>query len=225
MKNLLILHGALGTADLMNPLKSALQDDFKVHSLSFSGHGDAPFNENGFGIEAFAKEVKAYLQTNNLENIPVFGYSMGGYVALHLESVHPNRFSQITTLGTKFDWNPESARHESSRLVPAVISEKVPRFAALLDSRHQDWERLVESTAQMMRSLGDAPLLTTENMGEIKCPITIMLGDADNMVSHDESEKAAQNLPNGQFKLLENCPHPIEKVNAEMLANVLKSLI
>lgn len=225
MKDLLILHGALGTADLMKPLKEALQEDFKVHTLSFSGHGDEPFSESGFGIAVFAEEVAAYMQAHDLQNIPVFGYSMGGYVALYLESIQVGTFSNIATLGTKFDWNPESARHESSRLVPAIISEKVPKFAALLASRHLDWEGLVESTATMMRSLGDTPLLTNENLANIQCPTTIMLGDADNMVSHTESENAAKHLALGQLKLLESCPHPIEKVNTEMLANELKSQI
>ncbi|CAF3356859.1 unnamed protein product, partial [Rotaria sp. Silwood2] len=38
-----------------------------------------------FSIELFADDVVTYLEKNNLENIDVFGYSMGGYVAFSLQ--------------------------------------------------------------------------------------------------------------------------------------------
>lgn len=224
MKDLLILHGALGTAQLMEPLKEALATKFKVHLLTFSGHGSEAFDPAGFGIATFAQEVEGYLEQNGLQNIPVFGYSMGGYVALYLETVKPGSFSQIVTFGTKFDWNPEAAQHETARMVPAIIKEKVPQFAALLAARHTDWEALMEATTQMMRSLGESPLLNQENLSAIQTNTTILLGDADNMVSPEESKWATEQLKNGRFELLEDCPHPIEKVKPEMLSNKLISL-
>jgi esterase/lipase len=54
MNSILLLHGALGSAEQLVPLKTALEQSGRnVFSLNFSGHGGAPFM-NEFGIAQFA---------------------------------------------------------------------------------------------------------------------------------------------------------------------------
>ena len=83
----------------------------------------------------------------------------------------------------------------------------------------------MEATAKMMLDLGESPLLNTGSFSKVDIPVTIIRGDTDQMVGQEESETAAQKLPKGDFRLLENCPHPIEKVDPAMLASVLQSMI
>ena len=225
MKDLVLLHGALGADTLFQPLMAELTG-FRCYTFNFSGHGGAPFSTKGFGIEVFARELEKFLDDQRLKEVPVFGYSTGGYVALYLELTRPGTFSQIVTLGTKFDWKPETAQHEASRMVPEVIKNKVPKFASLLSQRHGDhWEQLMEATVKMMIGLGNAPLLNEQNLTQLKAPSHIMLGDGDQMVSPQESKKVSQTLPNGHFEMLTDTPHPLEKVNATMLASKLRALI
>jgi hypothetical protein len=42
------------------------------------------------------------------------------------------------------------------------------------------------------------------------------------MVGREESERAAHALPKGKFQLLEATPHPMEKVDIEVLQAVLR---
>jgi len=83
MKNLLILHGAIGSKSQFNSLASLLNNQFNIHLLNFSGHGGEAFKEN-FNIPQFADDVLVYLEQQKVESIDIFGYSMGGYVALYL---------------------------------------------------------------------------------------------------------------------------------------------
>ncbi len=223
MKNLLLLHGALGSSTVMEPLAEAFYADLEVHTLDFSGHGGAPFAD-GFGIGAFTAEVLDFLDENGLETVDIFGYSMGGYVALNLARLHPGRVGKIATLATKFDWTPEGAGRESSMLNPEKIEAKIPAFAELLRVRHapNDWKVLLQKTAGMMLELGERPLLTPEVLANIPHPALICLGDSDQMVALAESEQAAQALPNGRFELIPQTPHPMEKVNIEVLQAALR---
>ncbi len=107
MKHIILLHGAIGTACQLQPLSAALSKyNFKTHTLNFSGHGKASF-QTDFGIEQFAAELEVFIETNNLIQPAVFGYSMGGYVALHLAYTKPGLLGTIITLGTKFDGRPK----------------------------------------------------------------------------------------------------------------------
>lgn len=213
---ILLLHGALGSKEQLEPLKKLLLTQNRdVYTLNFSGHSGEPFSQKGFGIEIFADDVIHFLDKHQLKVVNIFGYSMGGYVALWCTYLHPERINKIITLGTKFDWNPPSAEKEVSKMNAEKIIEKVPAFARLLEHRHapNDWKILLSKTKGMMTALGDQPLLNLLNVREIQNPCTILLGDIDDMVDRLFSETIAQTLPHAQFHLLPNTPHPIEKVD------------
>jgi esterase/lipase len=223
MKSVLLLHGALGCSTQLEPLKQALQQTgFSVYDLNFSGHGGQPFSES-FGIEQFAEETYTFIIANKLEAVSVFGYSMGGYVAIWLAYQNPELIKQIVTLGTKFDWSPESATREINKMNPEKIEQKIPAFARLLQSRHtpNDWKVLMGKTAALMQQLGNAPLLSEKILAQIKTPTTIALGDADDMADRAYSQKVSTLMPMAKFYVLTNTPHPIEKVSVDEIVKLI----
>jgi esterase/lipase len=226
MKDIILLHGAIGASDQLNPLAESLSaKGFSVHQFSFSGHGKIPFAQQ-FSIEQFATELYQFILEHNLEQVNVFGYSMGGYVALYLGSQKPNLMGKIATLATKFDWNPEGAVKEAAMLNPETIQQKVPTFAEALQNRHgENWIALLNKTAEMMQVLGDAPLLTDEVLNTIESPVLLGLGDKDSMVSLDETRKVFAALTKSNMYMLPNTKHPIEGVNVELLSAVLEGYL
>lgn len=227
MRKILLLHGALGCSGQFDNLSKALTNEgFTVYKLNFSGHGGQPFTKS-FGIETFAAEVHDFLTENDLQNIPVFGYSMGGYVAMWLAHVCPSLIGRIVTLGTKFDWSPDSAAHEVKKLDPKKVEEKVPAFARLLESRHHpnDWKELMVKTSNMMVRLGNAPLLTRVTLNTITNRTLILLGDQDDMADRSFSNDVATIISHGRFQLLSDTPHPIEKVDIRKLTTILATFL
>lgn len=214
MENLLLLHGALGSALTLEPLREALANTYRVHTLNFEGHGGRPFPEETFSITLFARNVLDFLDSNKLDNVHVFGYSMGGYVGLYLAHTHPERFKSIFTLATKFAWSEEAAAREIKLLNPEKITEKIPSFATILAQRHQpqSWAQNVEQTAHMMLQLGKHPLLTNEILSQISLPVQVAVGDKDNMVTLEETIQAYRCLPNGCLLVLPNTRHPLETI-------------
>lgn len=219
----LIIHGALGAASQLEPVKLAFQNlGLTAYTLDLSGHGGSAF-QTKFGIEQFAADVLQWLDEHGIQKVNIFGYSMGGYVALRLANDHPDRVGAIVTLGTKFDWSIESAVREVAKLNPDKIIEKIPAFARILEKRHapNDWKELLHKTSGMMRALGEQPLLTPEILQSITTPVRVYLGDQDDMADRAYSMQVAHWLPNGKFFLVANTPHPIEKVSVENLTTLV----
>jgi pimeloyl-ACP methyl ester carboxylesterase len=222
MNPIILLHGALGASDQLNPLKQLLEASGRtVYTFNFSGHGGRAF-PSSFTIETFANDLDAFLLEHHLHQVDVFGYSMGGYVALWYALNHPEKINFIATLGTKFDWNPESVATELKKLNPSKIEEKVPSFAAALAKRHapNDWKDLMHKTGDMMTALGSNPLLTVDNVLAIQNKIVVGQGDQDDMADRGYAEKIAATLPNGRFVLFSDTPHPIEKVDITKIADL-----
>ncbi len=222
MKDVILLHGALGAQVQFDDLRKRLEPEYKCHSLDLPGHGSSSFAKQ-FGIEAFSRELENFIEQYQLKNPLIFGYSMGGYVALFLESTKPNTFSKIFTLGTKFQWTPEIAEKESGFLDPEKIREKVPDYAKRLEELHGDkWPQLCEETAKMMRYLGTMNLLNAESYGSIQIPVRVGIGDKDKMVTLEETTGVFRKLKKGSFLVMPSTPHPIEQVSPERLAYKLR---
>lgn len=222
---LLLLHGAISSRKQFDVLIPFLNDRLEVHAISFPGHGGSKIPEESFSIPLFSSAVLNYLDEKKLNGIPVFGYSMGGYVALYMAVQHPHRFSKIFTLATKMTWTKAIAEKETEQLNPEKIQEKVPAFAAALAQTHgpQDWKKVLEKTKDMLLGLGENPALTEKEFRQIEIPVTVGIGALDKMVSVEESERAASHLKNGKLMVLPDTPHPFEKVNHQVLAGLLQN--
>jgi len=149
----------------------------------------------------------------------VFGYSMGGYVALYNEAQSPGTFKKIVTLGTKFNWTPDVAAKEVRMLNPDIIEEKVPKFAAHLSRMHEsnDWKENMRNTATMMEAMGNNPPLNEVDLSKVNCPVHLLVGDKDMMVSKAETLVIKEQLSDVRFDILEGVEHPIEKLDLAKL--------
>ena len=227
MEHILLLHGAIASKDQISLLEKKLADSFTVYSLNFSGHGGSPVADEGFSINLFASEVIAYIEEKGIDSINIFGYSLGGYVAMYLAKHHPERIKKIITLATKFIWDETIAANETKMLNPAKIEEKIPDFAAALQKRHapNDWKMVLAKTADMLTAMGKDNPLKAADYRAIPQPILLMLGDRDKMVTLDETVNVYKLLPQAQMAVLPNTPHPIEMVNTDRLAFEIKSFL
>jgi pimeloyl-ACP methyl ester carboxylesterase len=208
----------------MQKLKVKLSDHFTVYDLDFPGHGNHSLDvEETFSIALFATHLIDFLEENNCDKINVFGYSMGGYVAITAAAKSPHLFNHIVTYGTKFNWSPEIAAQEVKMLNPEKIEEKVPKFAQALEALHapNDWKIVMHKTADLMLGLGDGSGLQTADFDLVKQSVTVGWGSADKMVSALESKNVADRLANGKFVSLENQPHPIEIVDVDVLVEYI----
>lgn len=218
-KTLILLHGALGSESQFNRLKAQLETHFDVHSLTFEGHGGVPLF-SPFGMDTFVENVRSYMDNHQLKSASFFGFSMGGYVALKMASMNPEKVEKVITYGTKFAWNPAFSAGEVRKLNPDKIAEKVPHFAHYLSMVHAplDWKKVVNDTAEMMTNLGEKNELTETVFKVISQPTLILLGELDGMSTVEESSAVAKLLPNGKLEIIPGFEHQIEKVDQEVVA-------
>ena len=220
---LLLLHGALGNKRQFDSLRSTLERAFELYDLDFEGHGESASTQE-FSMDLFVENVVHQVKSHELTPVNIFGYSMGGYVALCLAHQNPDLVNKIMTLGTKFDWTRESATKEVKMLNPDKIAEKVPHFADKLKKDHpcNDWKEVVYKTGRMMQGLGNGKNLSIDDLKQINHKVLICLGTQDEMVTVAESESAANALPNGSLMMIENFRHPLEKVDVQKLTEDIK---
>jgi pimeloyl-ACP methyl ester carboxylesterase len=227
MKHLLLLHGALGHPSQFEPYEPELSQYFYLHKLLFEGHGSSPIPEEGIYMERYIAQVSQYCEDNQLDDVCIFGYSMGGYVALCYALEQPQKVQSVITLATKLQWTEESALKESKMLNPDVIEEKVPKYAMHLAGLHgsDKWKGLLSAISGMINHLGKRPLLTPDEFVRLKDKVQLMVGDKDTLVSVEETYAASKEIPGAGFAVLPQTVHPFEKVRPELLTALLMDFL
>lgn len=220
MNRILLLHGAIGAKDQFKILRELLSVDMEVHTMNFTGHGGMKLPDEPFTIDMFARDIITYLDSNNIIEINIFGYSMGGYAALYAALNNPGRIAKIFTLAAKFEWTPEIAEREVKMFDAQKLKVKVPKFAEELARRHGEdkWVTLLQKTSEMMTGLGNKNVLSAELLNQINNEVLVGIGDSDKMVSLEETITAYRVLPNANLIVLPATPHPIEMADSIRLA-------
>ncbi len=223
-KNLVCLHGALGCAAQLEQTLAPLKSFYNLYFLDFPGHGKKA--NQIVSLEACVAATRNFIREQKLMGTSIFGYSMGGYVALLLAKQNPELVGKIITLGTKLEWNPEIAAAEVKKLNPVLIQEKVPHYAKMLKKWHGNaWKNVLVQTALFMQDLGRKPLLNADVYQSILHPVLVLLAENDNMVSKEETQFAAQMLPFATFQEVAHSAHPIEKVDVEKLQKAIACFV
>ncbi|MCL1090627.1 2-succinyl-6-hydroxy-2,4-cyclohexadiene-1-carboxylate synthase [Shewanella profunda] len=99
LPTLVLLHGFLGTKADWLPLMPTLSQYFHCICVDLPGHGDnqgelAP-TELDDGFSQCVEDVMARLNGLHIDRFHLYGYSLGGRIALHLAKAHPQRLLSL----------------------------------------------------------------------------------------------------------------------------------
>lgn len=104
LPTLVLLHGFLGTKADWLPLMPALSQHFHCLCVDLPGHGDnqedllpqpTQRGEEHQGFPSCVEGIIALLDGLNIRQFHLYGYSLGGRIALHLAKAHPERLLSL----------------------------------------------------------------------------------------------------------------------------------
>lgn len=218
-KNLIFLHGALGTSKNWVPVIELLKDEsFTIHNLDFPGHGSS--SEPISGLQSLIDFLENYIQTNQLSNATIIGYSMGAYVALSALKQKVIQTPQLICIATKTLWNPTIAEAESNKL-------NIDNLNSVVDKLQQDnvvsLETLISNTQSILKDIGDNPI-SGNDISLLMTDIHFVRGEKDKMVTLEENTEFANNTRNPLITIPEQ-GHLLERIDKFILAETIKQLV
>ncbi|MFC9688621.1 alpha/beta fold hydrolase [Kribbella sp. NPDC056951] len=180
---LLLLHGGLFNIDLQfGPLLPGLSEGRQVIAMDFQAHGRTNDIDRPLGTAALASDVVGLLRELGVPQVDLFGFSVGGAVALELAIKHPELVRKAVISSTSF--RPDGMRPENA----AVGEMKVEMIAGtpmeseyLAKSPHPDHEHLQELLNKLGAFIGDVDGWSDEEIRGIAAPTLMTAGDCDAM--------------------------------------------
>ncbi len=114
---LLFIHGGLADRTFWDTQLQAFHGRHRVVALDLAGHGESGSNRKRWGIPEFGADVKAVADAEELQQVVLFGNSLGGPVAVEAALLMPGRVLGVAGVDTfhslEYQMTPEQARQRA----------------------------------------------------------------------------------------------------------------
>jgi len=242
---LLLVHGYPFDHTIWRDQIDAL-DGFRRVAPDLRGMGQSDAPDLGYGMEIYAADLAALLDTLDLGQVVLCGLSMGGYVAFEFLRHWRSRVRGLVLMDTRAEADTAEGRRARDaaaavareRGASAVADAMLPKVLApdTVNRRPDITERvrdmmaatpvagIVGALAAMRDRPGSEPLLPTL----AGLPTLIVVGEADSLTPPDQAGAMAQAIPGARLVTIPGAGHlpPVEQPGAttEALRSFLQSL-
>ena len=176
---LVVLHGAYMIIDAMGDVLPGLAETRQVIAVELQGHGRTADIDRPHSYESMADDVAALLRHLEIEDADVFGFSMGGGVALQVAIRHPEVVRKLVVASASHASDHMHA--ELLEMIPSITPEAFagsPIEEAYLQTapNPEDFPTLV---AKLKRLDMEPFAWPQEDIRGIQAPTLLIVGDSD----------------------------------------------
>ena len=175
---LVLLPGAFYTIEAMGELVPQLATGRRVIAVELQGHGHTADIERPLSFESMADDIAALITFLGLEQADLFGYSLGGGVALQTAIRHPEVVRKLALASTAFKregWYPEDLAAFSAMSAEAFSGTPIHDAYLQTSPMPEAWPSVVAKVRQLVTSDYD----WTAGVAALKTPTLLLIGDAD----------------------------------------------
>lgn len=204
-----------------------LSYDFHVILFDNRGAGRSGTSPPGYTMDEMADDAAAVLDVLGIASAHVFGFSMGGMIALHFVLRYPERVRRLilgcTTAGGALAVHPEE-RVVEALVKPETTGDRRRDFFAgmwisLSDGCMMDQPETVARLADLAAENPQTPLGyagqlqavlahdVTDRLDEIRAPCLILHGGADRLIPPENGRLLAAGIPGARFLLYPDAGH------------------
>jgi len=220
-KPLVLLHGGLATIDvLFGQLLPPLAQTRQVIAVELLAHGHTAVIERPLSFELMADDIAALIKHLGLEQADLFGFSLGGGVALQTAIRHPEVVRKLVVVSApckRDGWYPEVLAGMASmnaEAAEAMMGSPMHQAYVSVAPKPEDWSALVAKSGQLLRQDYD----WSTAVASITAPTLIVVGDADSvrpahavelfgLLGGGKVDGAMGGLPHSQLAMLPGTTH------------------
>jgi pimeloyl-ACP methyl ester carboxylesterase len=168
------------TIEAMGALVPQLAASRQVIGVELQGHGHTADSDRALRWEWLADDIAALMRHLNLAQADLFGFSLGGGVALRLAIQLPEMARKLALASTAFrrdGWYPETLAGMAA--IDAEAFKATPIYQGYLQTspRPEAWPDFVRKMRQLLSEDYD----WTQDVTALKSPVLIAVGDADGL--------------------------------------------
>lgn len=239
---LLLAHGFLMDESMFDPIRKVLaHTDINVVAWDARGHGRTGYGDNPrFDYWDLATDGLRVLDALGIENAIVGGMSQGGYTALRMALLAPERVTGLALLDTEADacTRDEETYYENffdewcgAGALRPLAEDLAPRLIGGTDPQiwHTWITRWLAGDRSAIRPAADCLIgrdSVDGRLNEITVPALVLRGEHDHSSTADKCARLAAGLPGaGEVRTVAGAGHGCALTHPEQVAAALAGLV
>ena len=203
---LVFLHGGVCTIELcMGKVRAPFVKSRRTIAIEQQGHGHTGDIDRPLSYDQMAEDTAALLRRLKVKDADIFGYSMGGSIALRVAMRHPDLVRKVAIFG---------AGYSNDGLIPGLLdnfktmkADDIPQpFRDAYAKTAPDKKKWPVLVSKITRLVLDAKDLTAADLKSIKAPVLVMSADGD-IIRPEHAVEMYRLLPKGQLAVLPVADH------------------
>jgi pimeloyl-ACP methyl ester carboxylesterase len=153
----------------------------------------------------------------------VVGASLGGYVALAMARISPDRVRALLLAGSRATPDPPERRALRDEMIKVVRAEGIEgwnREFSPPGPEDRETDELVRGI-EALRDRRDA----TDVVTGFKGPLVVVVGDQDEILPVDEARQIAESAPQGRVEVVEGAGHVVSLDAPERFNEILRQFL
>ncbi|WP_306052917.1 alpha/beta fold hydrolase [Natronococcus wangiae] len=229
---IVFLHGVMCSLRYFEPQLSGLSNEYRAIAVDFRGHGRSEKTELGHTVAQYARDLHAFVEQRDLEDIVLVGWSMGAFVSWDfVDQFGTERVRGLVDVdieASRFQWDDYEygltdleGLNDTLALAQSDRTSLIERFTEQVFSnptaemRTLQFDEMSRTPAPIKSAiLFDA--LTRDYrtvLPEVDVPMLVCAGADESRGSVAAVRRVADLVPDATFECFEDCGHcpPLEQ--------------
>ena len=175
---LVLLPGSYMTIAAMGSIVPQLAATRRVIAVEMQGQGHTADIERPLRFELLADDIAALIEYLKLEQADIFGFSLGGGVALQTTVRHPSVVRKLVLASAAFKrdgWYPRVIDMMRAMSVETFAATPLPDEYRKVSPRPDAWPTVVAKVRELVTSDYD----WAGDVAALKTPVLLLVGDGD----------------------------------------------
>jgi len=151
------------------------------------------------------------------------GASLGGYVAFAMARAAPDRVKALLVAGARATADPPDRRAAREEMIRVVLAEGIEGWNREFSPPGPE-DRTTEELVRGIEALRDRRD-ATDVVASFAGPLTVVVGDRDEILQVDEARQIAESAPDGLFEVVEGAGHVVSVDAPERFNEILRELL
>jgi pimeloyl-ACP methyl ester carboxylesterase len=212
-----MLHPGGTDSRALTPIVERFAEEYRVLAPDRRGHGRTPDTDGPMTFEGMADDTIRFMERHATGPAPLLGYSDGAVVALLVALRRPDLVSHLVFV---------SGVYSLAGWPADTLDAEVPEFMAdaYADVSPDGREHYAVVTEKLTRMHAAGPTMTPADLGTIRLPVLVLVGDDDDMALEHIVE-LYRALPVGELAVVPHASHGVLVEKPDLCRDLIREFL
>ena len=240
---IVFLHGAGSDRTIWRKQVNLLKNDYYLITIDNRGSGKSDCPEYNYNVSMLSSDIISVLDKENVNQVNLVGFSLGGLVAQKVANDHPNRIKKLILLNCSLgSGNPDTVLPEQDVINMFLFCSALSKEDRVKNAMDYNYGKTLKKRDPVLykkyfnkitnNATGipyQIPIVVSgktliENYERINFPVLSVFSTDDPIIPKENAQAIQKHLPHSKIKYLKG-HHSSPQIHPQKVAKLIKNFV